>query len=156
MGKLSLLFFIVFVSCGKAPDRPRWHHENTLNIETESPSLSPYRDLENKSFPAIKCVAEKDYQVLDQFEWIVPTKPELIKILKYRLKNAEQTFAIKIPEQSLSEGQIEILFRKAHKRDFRDNTLAQMSNYQSEVLYEGVPTEIYSSDETIFCTFNNP
>lgn len=59
-------------------------------------------------------------------------------------------------EQLLSEGRVEILYRKTKKKDFRDNTLAQEKNFQSAVLQEGVSTDIYTVDETVYCTFNNP
>lgn len=130
MRKLILLLFIVCVSCGKAPKTPQWSNE------IESQSLSPYQDIDKRPLTALKCVAEKDYQIFDQFEWIMPVKLQIIKIL--------------------NEGQIEILFRKAKKKDFSDNTLAATRNFKSAVLYEGIPTEIHSLDEKIYCTFYNP
>ena len=152
MKKLFLLLFIICISCGKAPSVPQWHDE----VESPSVSISPYKDIVNKTQPTLKCVVEKDYEILDQFEWIMPAKPEIIRILKYRIKNAEQTFAIKIRNFSLNESQIEILFRKTRRKDFRDDTLAQTKNFERAVIHEGVSTDIYSSAELVHCLFNNP
>lgn len=154
MKKLSLLLFIVCVSCGRAPEAPQWNRQNESSPIT---SISTrYQDLDNKGLPSLICAAEKDYQTLDQFEWILPTKPEVIKILKYRIKNSEKSFAVKIAKHSIEQSQIEILFRKTKQKDFRDNTLSRSKNFESAVLQSGVPTEIYISDEIIHCTFNNP
>ena len=153
MKKLPLLLFIICMSCGPAPEAPQWN----ANAEIEAPSsaVSHYQYLGHKALPVLKCIVEKNYQMLDQFEWFMPAKPALIKILKYRIKNTEHNFVVKIKKQSFDQGEIEILFRKVRHKDFRDNTLAQNKNFESAVLQEGVPTEIYTSDEIIHCTFNN-
>lgn len=152
MKKLNMLLFIICFGCGKAPSIPQWHNE----VESPSVSLSPYQDINSKSQPTLKCVVERDYETLDQFEWSMPAKPETIKILKYRAKNNEQTFAIKIQKYSVIEGLVEILYRKTKRKDFLDNTLAQPKNFERAVLHEGVSTDIYSSDELVYCLFNKP
>ncbi len=152
MKKLNMMLFIICIGCGKAPSTPQWYDE----VESPSVNLSPYQDIDNKSQPTLKCVVERNYETLDQFEWNIPAKPEIIKILKYRIKNTEQTFTFKIREYYANEGLVEILFRKTKRKDFQNNTLAQPKNFKRAVLHEGVPTDVYSSDELVHCLFNNP
>lgn len=141
MKKLALLLFTTCISCGKVPKDPPINHEIGSQV--------------NKSLPSVNCEVILDNQILDQFVWMTPFRPAAIKLLRYRIKNKEQTFAFKISESSIYDGWVKILYRKTRKEDFRNNTFENIRKFKSAVLNAGISEEIYLSTEIIYCTFNN-